>query len=300
MESNTSAPPRFTLHISMIDPAHYLPVAQAAEKAGFDNIGMGDSICYPRESDSKYPYTADGNREFLENKPFLEPFTIIPAMAAVTTRIGFDTGVLKMPLRNPVVLAKQVASLAVVTGNRFKLGVGTSPWPDDYEICGVPWERRGKRMEEMIQIVRGLCRGDYFEFHGELIDFRAIKLVPAPDRPVPITIGGHSQINIRRAARLADGWIPSTNARESLAPMIADLRRHLEEFGRVQVPFEIHGSLAQDATRDDVERLRELGCTDFRVRLTPAYTLDSDHQPVEAKFEFIERFADRVVHAVAA
>lgn len=284
----------------MIEPAHYLPVAQAAERAGFANIGMGDSICYPRESTSKYPYTADGNREFLENKPFLEPFTIIPAMAAVTTRIGFDTGVLKMPLRNPVVLAKQVASLAVVTGNRFKLGVGTSPWPDDYEVCGVPYERRGKRMEEMIEVVRGLCTGDYFEFHGELIAFRSIKLVPAPDRPVPILIGGQSPINIRRAARIADGWIPSTNARETLGPMISQLNRDREEFGRADVPFEIHGSLAQDATRDDVERLRELGCTDFRVRLTPAYTIDRERQPMAEKTEFIDRFADRVVHAVSA
>ena len=284
----------------MIEPAHYLAVARAAEHAGFDNIGMGDSISYPRESTSRYPYTADGAREFLENKPFLEPFTIIPAMAAVTSRIGFDTGVLKLPLRNAVVLAKQVASLAVVTGNRFKLGVGTSPWPDDYEICGVPYERRGRRMEEMIEVIRGLCTGDYFEFHGELIDFRAIKLVPAPDRPVAILIGGHSPTNIRRAARIADGWIPSTNAREALAPMIADLNQRRDEFGRTNLPFEIHGSLAQDATRDDVERLRELGCTDFRVRLTPAYTMDRDRQSVADKTEFIDRFADRVIHAVAA
>src|ERR1051326_4552879 len=148
--------PRFTLHISMIEPAHYLDVARAAEAAGFDAVGMGDSICYPRESDSKYPHPADGSREFLENKPFLEPFTIIPAMAAVTSRIGFDVAVLKLPLRSPLVLAKQVASLAVVTGDRFKLGVGTSPWPDDYEVCGVPFERRGQRMVEMIDVVRGL------------------------------------------------------------------------------------------------------------------------------------------------
>ncbi len=284
----------------MIEPAHYLPVAQAAERAGFHNIGMGDSICYPRESTSKYPYTADGNREFLENKPFLEPFTIIPAMAAVTSTIGFDTSVLKMPLRNPVILAKQVASLAVVTGNRFKLGVGTSPWPDDYEVCGVPYERRGKRMEEMIDVVRGLCTGDYFEYHGDLIDFRPIKLVPAPDRPVPILIGGHSPLNIRRAARMADGWIPSTNARDALVPMIAELNRHLDESGRAGLPFEIHGSLAQNATPDDVERLHQLGCTDFRVRLTPAYTMDRDSQSVAEKTDFIDRFADRVVHAVPA
>lgn len=285
--------PRFTLHVSMSEPSHYLDVARAAEAAGFDNIGMGDSICYPRESSSKYPYNGDGSREFLENKPFLEPFTIIPAMAAVTSTIGFDTGVLKMPLRNPLVLAKQVSSLAVVTGDRFKLGVGTSPWPDDYEICEVPWERRGRRMEEMIEVVRGLCTGDYFEYHGELIDFRAVKLVPGAGRPVPILIGGHSAANIRRAARLADGWIPSTPP--NLGEMIADLRRHLSEFGRAGAPFEIHAGIGPDSSPDHIRRLSELGCTDFRLRLTPAYGLDRDLTTVEEKRDFINAFAGRVI-----
>src|SRR5882672_8727472 len=98
---------RFSYAESMTDPSFYLPLARAAEEAGFTSFVVPDSICYPRDSDSTYPYTDDGNREFLEDKPFIEPFSLIPAMAAVTERLRFTTFVVKLPIRNPVLVAKQ-------------------------------------------------------------------------------------------------------------------------------------------------------------------------------------------------
>ena len=146
---------RFSYAESMIDPSFYLPLARAVEDAGYDSFVVPDSICYPRESDSTYPYTPDGSREFLEDKPFLEPFSLIPAMGAVAERLRFVTFVVKLPIRHPVLVAKQISSVAVLTGGRLALGVGTSPWPEDYEVCDVPWEGRGRRMDEMIDVVRG-------------------------------------------------------------------------------------------------------------------------------------------------
>jgi alkanesulfonate monooxygenase SsuD/methylene tetrahydromethanopterin reductase-like flavin-dependent oxidoreductase (luciferase family) len=134
-------------------------------------VGLPDSICDPRESGSKYPYTEDGAREFLENKPFLEPLTAMAAMGAATRRIDFHTSVLKLPIRHPVIFAKEVTSVAVLVDNRCKLGVGTSPWPDDYEIVGLPWTGRGRRFDECIEIIRGLATGEYFEYRGEFYDF---------------------------------------------------------------------------------------------------------------------------------
>ena len=116
----------------LIDPSFYAPLATAAELAGYDSMVIPDSIMYPAESDSTYPYTDDGNREFLEGKPFIEPFTLIPFLAAVTEKLRFTTFVVKLPIRNPVIVAKQVTSLGVITGDRFGFGVGTSPWPEDY------------------------------------------------------------------------------------------------------------------------------------------------------------------------
>ncbi|MEY2433035.1 MAG: hypothetical protein QOC92_2760, partial [Acidimicrobiaceae bacterium] len=174
---------KFIAAIAMTDPGFIVPMAQAAEDAGYDVIAVPDSIAYPRESDSTYPYTPDGSREFLEHKPLVEPLIAIATMAAVTSRIRFVTNVLKLPVRHPVIFAKEATTLAVLTGERLALGVGSSPWPDDYEIVGLPWARRGRRFDECIDIIRGLTTGDYFAFDGEHYRFPAIKLNPTPAAP---------------------------------------------------------------------------------------------------------------------
>ena len=150
---------RFSYAESMCDPSHYVPLARAAEEAGWHSFVIPDSICYPEVSDSKYPYTPDGDRRFLEDKPFIEPFSLIPALAAVTERLRFTTFVVKLPIRQPVLVAKSVTSVAVLSNDRFAFGVGTSPWPEDFAVTGTEWKTRGARMDEMIEIIRGLGRG---------------------------------------------------------------------------------------------------------------------------------------------
>ena len=118
---------RFSYAESMVDPSFYLPLARAAEEAGYDGMVVPDSICYPLESDSTYPFSPDHTREFLEDKPFIEPFSLIPAMGAVTERLRFITFVLKLPMRHPLLVAKQATSVAVLTGNRLALGRGHQP-----------------------------------------------------------------------------------------------------------------------------------------------------------------------------
>ena len=184
----------------------YLPLAQAAEEAGYHGMVVPDSLAYPEVSDSTYPFSPDHTREFLEDKPFIEPFSLIPAMGVVTNRIRFITFVLKLPMRHPLLVAKQATSVAVLTGNRLSLGVGVSPWPDDYELCDIPWEGRGKRMDEAVAVVQGLSAGGYFEYHGEVFDIPSVKISPVPSEPIPILVGGHAPAALRRAAR-ADGWL---------------------------------------------------------------------------------------------
>ena len=167
---------RFSYAESMVDPTFYLSLARAAEEAGYDGMVIPDSLCYPKESDSTYPFSPDHTREFLEDKPFIEPFSLIPALGVVTERLRFITFVLKLPMRHPLLVAKQATSVAVMTNNRLALGVGSSPWPEDYELVDVPWEGRGKRMDEAMAIVRGLSAGGYFEYHGEVYDLPPIKI----------------------------------------------------------------------------------------------------------------------------
>jgi probable F420-dependent oxidoreductase len=222
---------RFSYAESMTDPSFYAPLARAAEEAGYHSMVIPDSICYPRHAESTYPYNPDGSREFLEDKAFLEPFSLIPALGAVTSRIRFTTFVVKVPIRNPVLLAKQVTSTAVLTGNRLVLGVGTSPWREDYDVLGVAWANRGRRLDESIAVVRGLAAGGYFEHHGEIYDVPAIKIAPVPSEPIPVLIGGHSDAALRRAARLGDGWMHGGGDPADLPRLLA----RLAEFRRQAV-----------------------------------------------------------------
>ncbi len=215
---------RFTYAEAMTDATYYLPLAQAAEQAGYTSITVADSLIYPRESDSTYPYTDDGNREFLEDKEFIETFTLIAAMGAVTSTLRFTPFVLKLPMRPPVLVAKQASSIAYLTGNRLGLGVGLSPWPEDFAVMDVPWERRGKRMDECIDILRGLTSGEFFEFHGEFYDFDAIKQTPAPTEPIPLLVGGHSDAALRRAVRRGDGWMHAGGDGEELDLLLDKLK----------------------------------------------------------------------------
>ena len=139
---------------------------------------VADSLVYPSESDSTHPYTEDGNREFLEGKEFIETMTLVAMLAAATTSLRFTPFVLKLPIRPPVLVAKQASSIAYLSGNRLGLGVGLSPWQEDHAVMGVPWERRGKRFDECIDVVRGLTTGKEFEFHGEFYDNQPVTMTP--------------------------------------------------------------------------------------------------------------------------
>jgi probable F420-dependent oxidoreductase len=285
---------RFSYAESMCDPHQYLPLAVTCEQNGWDSFVVPDSILYPRDSDSKYPYTEDGNREFLEGKPFIEPFTLIPAMGAVTERLRFTTFVVKLAVRHPVLVAKQAMSVAYMTDNRFGFGVGLSPWPDDFAATGTEWKRRGKRMDEMIEIIKGLETGEYYEHHGEFYDIDAIKMCPAPTKRIPILIGGHSDAALRRAARVGDGWMHGGGGQASdLDGALARLAELREEYGRENEPFELHVISMDAYTLDGIKRLEDRGITDCIVGFRNAY--QPDDQTLQQKLDAIKAFADNVI-----
>ena len=286
---------RFCYAESMIDPSFYAPLARAAEEAGFDSMVVPDSICYPEHADSVYPFNPDGTREFLEDKPFLEPFSLIPALGAVTERIRFITFVLKLPVRHPVLVAKQATSTAVLTGNRLVLGVGSSPWREDYDVLGVDWASRGRRMDEEIAILRGLAGGGYFSYHGKTFDLPPVKIAPVPSAPIPVLIGGHSDAALRRAARLGDGWLHGGGDLAELPALLARLDGHRRQAGTAGRPFEVHVISMDAYTVDGVLRLAELGVTGVIVGFRWPYRSGPDTEPLEHKIAQLRRFADAVI-----
>ncbi|MGH3166862.1 MAG: TIGR03619 family F420-dependent LLM class oxidoreductase [Trebonia sp.] len=291
---------RFTYAESMTDPSFYAPLARAAEEAGYDSMVIPDSICYPLESSSTYPYNPDGTREFLEDKPFLEPFSLIPFLGAATQRLRFVTFVLKLPIRNPVLTAKQATSTAWLTGNRLLLGVGTSPWREDYDVTGVPWARRGQRLDEQIAIIRGLSAGGYFEYHGEIFDVPSIKIAPVPTAPLPILIGGHADAALRRAARAGDGWLHGGGDPSDLPRLLTRLASLREAEGTADKPFEIHVISLDAYNVDGVRRLEEQGVTDVIVGFRWPYQVGPDAESLEQKTGALRQYADTVIAKVRA
>ncbi|MFE3755770.1 TIGR03619 family F420-dependent LLM class oxidoreductase [Nocardia tengchongensis] len=276
------------------DPAHWLPLARAVEDAGFTGICLADSLAYPSESDAKYPYTDDGNREFLRGKAFIEPLVLAAALTAATTRLHVTPFVLKLPVRPPVLVAKQAASIAALSGNRLSLGVGISPWPQDFTMMGVPFPHRGRRLDECIDIVRGLCGGGPFQHHGEFYDIPEIEINPVPTQPLPILLGGHSDAALRRSVIRGDGWMSAGASPADLDTMLAKL----STLRRDLAPDKTFRTFAvsRDAfTPAGVARLAQSGVTDAIIGFRGLHEPGPDHRTLDERIEQIQKFAATVI-----
>lgn len=288
---------RFHYAEAMTAVANYLPLARAAEDLGFAGFTMPDSLIYPKASDTAYSYTDDGGREFLENKPFVESFILATAIGATTSKLELTTNVVKLPVRPPLYSAKLASSVSAITNGRFNLGVGLSVWPEDYAAMGVDYARRGKRFDECLEIVRGLCAGGYFEFHGEFYDLPPVKLNPLPPRPLPIFIGGHSDAAFKRAARF-DGFMFAGGGPDELAGPIAAINAARQEAGTADRPFRIFATAMGDFSVDTIKRLEDLGVTDMPVAFRNLYAVEEDSQPLQDKIDAMQHFADTVIARV--
>lgn len=288
---------RFGYHATMCNPAFYSELAKAAEASGYDTFTLPDSICYPEHADSKYPYNDDGSREFLDGVPFIDPFIITAWMAAVTSKLKFSTSVLKLPIRNPVLLAKQVTSIAVITGNRFELGIGLSPWKEDFDATGTDYKTRGARMVEMIEILRGLSTGDYFGYEGQYYQFPRIKLCPVPTKPVKILYGSHAEPGLRRAAQMCDGWISAGGHMNEIADMIGRLKDYRKEYGKTG-HFDLQVMGPEVYSPDSVKRLQDLGVEEVHAAFRNAYAGGADDRTLESMIAEMHHYAETVIRKV--
>jgi probable F420-dependent oxidoreductase len=287
---------RFTVPLPMLPASHLLPMARAAEAAGFASIALPDSVFFPETVSADYPYSADGGRWWPSDTPMVDPFVGVPAMAAVTERITYFTNVVKLPLRNPLLVAKQVSSIAALSDDRFRLGVGLSWMPEEFTWTGTEMRTRGARTDEMIEIIRAVCAGrgpEWVEHHGRHYDFDKLMISPAPTRPVPILIGGHTPPALRRAARLGDGWISAGQTVDELAETITTLRQLLDDEGRGDVPFEINALCLDVFDTDGYRRMAELGVTEAQT--VPWYFYGGDPADLAVQLDSLSRFADTVM-----
>jgi probable F420-dependent oxidoreductase len=286
---------KYTLSIAMGQIDQLVDLAKTAEEVGFDSIALPDSIFYFEKQSVDYPYTADGKRMFDEKTPWVDPLILAGAMGVVTSKLRFYTNVMKLGSRNPLLLARQVGSVANLTNNRFGFGVGIGWAPEEFEWCGVHYKRRGARVDEMIEVIKLVLGGGMVEFHGEFYDFDRLQMSPAPSEPVPFYVGGHTEVALARAARVGDGWTSAMMTGDQLAETIRVLNKYLQENGRGEEPFEFQAVCVDKFGVDGHRELAQAGVTDNIVIPWVFDGLGFD-APLEKKKDSLKRFADTYIH----
>ena len=285
---------RFWQVVSFSEPEQLCDIARGAEEAGFHGVLLSDHLFFPGNLASRYPYSPDGRPGFDGRTPFPDPWTAIAAMAAVTSRLRFGTMVYILPLRSPLEVAKTVGTAAVLSGDRVVLGCGAGWIQEEYDALGVDFATRGRRFDEMIEVLRAVWRGDTFEHHGRFFDYGPLQMSPAPRAPIPIWIGGRSDAALRRAARVGDGWIGTGQHPDELPQLLGRLRALREKAGRGREPFETLVPLVVPPDLDLLRRLEaEQGVTattawPFTYTIGPASMLAQ-------KRDAMRRFGDEVI-----
>lgn len=283
---------KFWQALSFTDPEHLIALAKGAEAAGFEGALVSEHVVVPQQIAPKYPYSESGMPDFTGATPFPEPWSAISAMAAVTERLRFSTMVYILPLHHPLEVANAVATAAVLSNNRVVLGAGAGWMREEYDILGIPFETRGRRFNESLEVLRALWKGEMVEHTGEFFEFPLVQLSPAPSAPVPIFIGGVSGPALRRAAA-CDGWLGSGHTLEQAEQILGELGRLRKEIGRDGEPFEAIVPLVTPPDGDSLRRIEDLGATGT-VHYPFSYTVGPD-ATLQQKLDAMTRFGDEVI-----
>ena len=262
-----------------------IELARAAESSGFESLWTVEHTVVPAGYESTYPYDRSGRMPGSDDAPIPDPLVWLSFLASVTTTLQLATGILIQPQRNPVVLAKEVATLDHLSGGRVQLGVGVGWLEEEFDAIGVPFAERGRRTDDGIAAMRALWSQDQATYQGEFTSFTDCICRPRPVAgSVPIHIGGHTEVAARRAGRIGDGFFPASGSHEKLAGLFALVRETAEAEGRDPAAVELtcggNGVFGPGAL-DEVAALAGLGVD--RV-VVPSFLLWKDTAEALAKF----------------
>lgn len=284
---------KFWQAITWAETDQLIDIARCAEEFGFHGLMSGDHAVYPETIAPDYPYSDTGLPPMNPDDEYPDQTAIFAAMAAVTSRLRFTCGVYVLPLRNPHEVARAAATLAILSDNRFVLGVGVGWMKEEFDIYGVDFRQRGSITDESIEVLHKLWRGGMVEHHGRHFDFPRVQLSPAPAVPPPIYIGGASEIALRRAAR-CDGYIGAGTAPEQVGPLLRRLHALRREYGRDHLPFE---AMLGISTAPSVDLYRRLSDDGLESTVAPPffYSLGKKRSTLDEKRRCMEAYAENIV-----
>lgn len=272
-------------------PEHATALATLAERAGFESLWAVEHVVVPVGYESQYPYSKDGRMPGGYDVDIPDPLIWLTWVGAHTTRLRLATGILILPQRNPLIVAKEAATLDRLTGGRLMLGVGIGWLREEFDALGVPFEERGARTEDYVHALRAAWTQYEPTYHGRFASFDRAKSLPRPAQAsgVPVVVGGHSEAAARRAGRVGDGFFPGGRTLDETARLVQVMRKAAEEAGRDPDAIEVTCGGPMDA--EGVERYAELGVS--RIVIPP---LGFDIPTLE---EQLPAFAERVIAPLA-
>ena len=271
-------------------PEGSIQFAQAAEKAGVDSLWTVEHVIYPSNYDSEYPYDTSGKMMMAPDTDLTDPLIWLTWLAANTSSIRLGTGILILPERNPLVLAKELGTLDSLSGGRVELGIGVGWLKEEFDALGIPWERRGARTDEYVAVMQKLWSGNEVSFDGEFVSFENISSNPKPVHgSVPITIGGHSDAAARRAGRIGNGFFPGNG---DLQHMLNLMNESAEQNGRDPKEIEVNWGDTEIMGSDPIaaaEKLKSQGVT--RIIVPSVMFLNNTEEQLA---EFGERVVSKI------
>ena len=288
---------KFIVALAFAPVDHLGELARVADACGYDAVSLSDHVVHPAEIRTPYPYTPDGAPRWEPFTPWPDPWVTVGALAAVTRRLHFLSAIYVLPLRNPYLVAKAVGTAAVLSGGRVRLGVGAGWMRDEFELMEQPFAARGRRMDEMLELLAKLWQGGMVEHEGEFYRCPPVEMSPVPPAPVPIWVGGLSAPALHRAATRGDGWISDLHPSAELEAFVARLRTLRDDSPRAGEPFAVAASCSDAFDLDGYRRLRDLGVTHTITMPWLFHGAAQDDLP--AKCAGLERFADEVLRPLA-
>jgi len=257
-------------------------VGRSAEAAGIDSLWTVAHVVYPDEYGSTYPYDDSGRMAMAPDTDLTDPLTWLTWVGAHTSTLRLATGILILPERNPVVLAKQLGTMDALTGGRVDLGIGVGWLREEFDALGIPWERRGARTDEYVAAMRTLWSGNSVSFDGDFVSFSGVSSNPKPvNGSVPIVIGGHSDAAARRAGRLGDGFWPGKGDLDHLLDV---MRREAEAHDRDPDAIEVTWAGDLTAGEDPVAAAAALAAKGVSRVIVPSFLFWRDPEGSLAAF----------------
>ncbi|MFT5577130.1 MAG: putative F420-dependent oxidoreductase [Bermanella sp.] len=284
---------KFVLSTSFSTVAHLTKLAPVADDCGWEAMSFSDHVVHPESIDTPYPYTDDGTRRWQAFTDWPDPYVMAGALSTITKRLKFTNNIFVLPMRNPFLVAKAISTAAIISDNRIIPAIGVGWSKDEFELMQQDFHTRGKRADEMVEVMRLLWSGEMVEYQGKHYQFSRLEMNPAPTAHIPIWVGGISDAAMKRAARLGDGWVTDLQTSDEIIACVEKVKHYRKEYGREHLPFSVMATPSDAFTVDGYKKLEDADVT--HILTMPWAFYHGETEDLDKKIDGVRRYADDII-----